>query len=323
MNGRIARRDALLGLFATLAGCAGSGLVGTSPTAGGRAVRAAASGSPVPSSSPLPQSPMVPFKTTAPPAYATAKTADPTTTDPNSNVTFQSSSTQPYMNAYTSDGTFVYQRDFGSTGPNGMPYFRITTSDNQAVATLVPDITGVSAGSVLALGAGYTLNLDASGYVATITGGGNTFACSIDSVSAVATVTRNGSQLAPIALRDYPGFASAFSAAGTPAGSRRALGTSGTMSPKCASILAAIMALMVNMEFISHGLLACGELVFPPAIAACAASLAAAELILVGILLYLLYQFQHCNDKPSPSPSPSHSPSARPTATATAAAVAG
>jgi hypothetical protein len=317
MNGRIPRKHALLGLFATLAGCAGSGLIGTSSNSGARSARATASGTP------LPQAPMVPFKTTAPPAYPTAKTGDPTTTDPSSNVTFQSSSTQPYMNAYTSDGTFVYQRDFGSTGPNGMPYFRITTSDNQSVAVLMPDITAVTAGSVVALGGGYTLTLDASGYVATIAGGGNTFTCSIDSVSAVATVTRNGSQLAPIALRDYPAFAGSFSAGTAPAGSRRALSTSGTMSSKCAGILAAIMALLVNMEFITHGMLACGELVFPPAIAACLAILGAAELVLLGILLYLLWQLQHCNDKPSPSPSPYGSPSPRPTVTATSAAFAG
>ena len=317
MNGRIPRKHALLGLFATLAGCAGSGLIGTGPSAGGRAARATAPGSP------LPQAPMVPFKTTAAPAYATAKTGDATTTDPNSNVTFQASATEPYMNAYTSDGTFVYQRDFGSTGPNGMPYFRITTSDSQSVAVLMPDITGVAAGSVVALGGGYTLSLDASGYAATIAGGGNTFACSIDPLSAVATVSRNGAQLAPVALRDYPAFAGSFSAASAPAGSRRALGTAGTISSKCAGILAAIMALLLNLDFITHGMLACAELVFPPAVAACLAILAAAELVLLGILLYLIWQLQHCNDKPSPAPSPYGSPSPRPTVTATAAAFAG
>jgi hypothetical protein len=314
MNGRIPRKHALLGLFATLAGCAGSGLIGTGSNSGSRSVRATATGSP------SPQPTMVPFKTTAAPAYATAKTADPTTTDPSSNVTFQPSSTQPYLNAYTSDGTFVYQRDFGSTGPNGMPYFRITTSNNQAVSVLMPDITGVTAGSVLALGGGYTLSVDAGGYAATIANGSNTFVCSIDPVSAVATVSHNGSQLPTIALRDYPAFAGAFNVATTPAGSRRAMSTSGTLSSNCASILAAIMALLINLDFITHGLVACGELVFPPAIAACLAILGAAELTLLGILLYLFWQLQHCNDKPSPAPSPYRSPSPRPTVTATSVA---
>ena len=314
----LVRRDVLLGLVATLAGCAGGGLISPTPADGGRAPRSLPSAAP--SGAPLPQTPMVAAKTTAAPPFSTARTADPTTTDPSSNVTFQPSPTQPYLNAYTSDGTFVYQRDFTAVGPNGMPYFRLTTSNSQSVSVLMPNITGVTAGSVLALGGGYTLSMDAGGYAATITNGSNTFVCSIDPVSAVATVSRNGSPLPTIALRDYPAFASAFNAAAAPAGSRRALSTSGSLSANCAGILAAILALLVNLDFITHGLVACGELIFPPAIAACLAILGAAELTLLGMLLYLYWQFQHCNDKPSPSPSPYRSPSPRPTVTATTVA---
>jgi hypothetical protein len=315
VKGRIARRDALLGLVATLAGCAGGGSLLTTPGSDRRTSRPLAA-----ASSQLPQTPMVAVKTTDVPRFPTALTGGPTTTEPANGMIIQSPPNQPYLNAYAPDGRFVFQRDFAQTGPTGMPYFRTTTSDGQSVSVLLPDVRGVTPGSQLALGAGYTLTMDAAGAVS-ITNGTSTCTCSVDPVSSVATITRNGAQLPTVRLDQYAAFAGTFGAAASaPASARRGLQAAVAKDPggggttvKCAGLAAVLLALLEMAQIIAEGILACAELIWPPAVISCVAVLAAFELVLLAAILYVMWQLEHCND---PSPAPSSTPLPRPTATA-------
>ena len=311
MQRRMVRKEALLGIFATLAGCAGAG-TSTTPGTDRRAIRLAAT-------SGLPQVPMVALKTRDAPRFPTALNGGPTVTEPANGMIMQSPPNQPYLNAYAPDGRFVFQRDFAQTGPNGMPYLRTTTSDGQSVAVLLPDVRGVTPGSQLALGAGYTLTMDAAGAVS-ISNGSVTCTCSVDPVSSVATMNRNGAQLPGVRLDQYAAFAGTFGAA--PASTRRAVrqtlptnpGGGGT-SAKCAGLAAALLALIEMAGIIAEAILECAEMIWPPAIVSCVAVLAAFELVLLAAILYLTWQLDHCND-----PSPAPSPFPKPTATAVQAA---
>lgn len=315
MKGRIARRDALLGLLATLAGCAGGGGLLTAPGSDRGASRPLDA-----ASSQLPQAPMVAVKTTDVPRFPTALTSGPTVTEPANGMILQSPPNQPYLNAYAPDGRFVFQRDFAATGPTGMPYFRITTSDGQSVSVLLPDVRGVTPGSQLALGGGFTLSMDAAGNVS-VGNGTLSSTCSVDPVSSVATITRNGAQLPTVQLNAYAAFAGVFPAASsTTASARRALqaavGTDpggGTTPGKCAGLAAALLALLEVAGMVAEGMLDCAEMIWPPAVISCVAVLAAFELVLLAAILFLMWQLQHCND---PSPAPSSSPVPKPTATA-------
>lgn len=312
MQPRLARRDALLGLLATLAGCAGGGLLTATPSPDRRAGRPLAT-----ATSGLPQTPMVALKSTgATPPFSTALTGAPTTTEPANGALLQSGADGPYVNLYKPDGTFVLQRDFALTGPNGMPYFRVTTSDGQSVAALMPDVSRVTPGSQLSLGDGYTLSMDAAG-VTTIGNGTNTCTCSVDPTTSVATITRNGSQLPTVKLNQYPAFAGLFPAAGASSGAsslRHGLqqqtvpanpggGSGGVTVSPCLAYLIALMALLTNLELITDGLIGCLEMIWPPAVASCMAVLAIMELVLLALIIYMMNQLKHCND-PTGTPAP-------------------